>query len=101
VDGLVSRVVNGVGPQAPPSLADVERLLDHGYLTDGVYSRGASRRWPNVFLLSAYVRAHLELAREYNQLGQFDAVAAQVHMALAVDPADPTALSIERALAAR
>jgi len=96
--GLVSEVVDGVGPKLPASTADIEQLLDHGYRTQGVYGGRAGRRWPNPFLLGSYVRAHLELARDYNQLGRLDDVAHQVSMALSTDPANKTALDIRRAL---
>jgi hypothetical protein len=96
--GLVSEVVDGVGPKLPESTADVEQLLGRRYRTDGVYGGGAGRRWPNTFLIGSYVRAHLELARDFNQLGQLDEVAAQVGKALSIDPADKTALGIRKAL---
>jgi len=96
--GLVSEVVDGVGAKLPASTAEIDQMLDHGYRTHGVYAKGAGRRWPNPFLLGSYVRAHLELARDYNQLGRLDDVAHHVTMALAVDPANKTALDIRRAL---
>jgi hypothetical protein len=99
--GLVSKVVAGApGPRLPASLAAVEQQLDHGYETTGVYGSAASHRWPNTFLLQSYVRAHLELARDYNQLAQLGGVATQVHLALLVDPHDPTALGVLKALTA-
>lgn len=96
--GLVSEVVDGVGAKPVAAPADIEQLLDE-YRSDGVYDGAARRRWPNTFLLSSYVRAHLELARDYNELGQLDHVATHAEMALEVNPGDKTAAGILKAVA--
>jgi hypothetical protein len=95
--GLVSRVVDGTGPQPNPDFETAAATTKRDEQQDGFTVR-SYRHFPNTALYFFYERAHVELAKQYALADNLDQAANELERALVFAPEnhDRSAIQIAR-----
>jgi hypothetical protein len=85
-DGLVARLVNGVGPHAGQNVGAAAERLHEADRADGILS--GTGRFPNQPVHFIYGRAHIELAKQFALQRNLAGASTELARAVADFPAD-------------